>query len=192
MVSLAGSTAGTTGEAALFDRLRHRDAQAMAQLYDAYSGVVYSVILRIVQDAAVAEDLAQETFLRIWNQAHSFDPRRGAAAAWILTVARNRAIDWKRSSEGKTERTYWEAYDDERPSRFQDFEKQLIQADQADRVHRAMAKLSNNQRTVIELAYFEGLTQSEMAERTGQPLGTIKTWVRGALQLLRQELGGAS
>ncbi len=194
MLSLAGSTAVAAGdeEGGLFDRLRRRDARAMAQLYDSYGRAVYALIYRIVQDAGVAEDLAQETFLRIWNQAQAFDPGRGSAAAWILTVARNRAIDWKRSAEGKAERVLWEVYDDERPAQFQDLEKQLIHADQAERVRRAMGKLNEKQRTVIELAYFEGLTQSEMAERTGQPLGTIKTWVRAALQLLRQELGGAS
>lgn len=194
MLSLAWSTAAAAGgeEGGLFDRLRRRDAQAMAQLYDRYGRAVYALIHRIVQDTAVAEDLVQETFLRIWNQAQAFDPGRGSAAAWILTVARNRAIDWKRSAEGKAERNLWEVYDDERPAQFLDFEKQLIHADQAERVRRAMEKLNDKQRTVIELAYFEGLTQSEMAERTGQPLGTIKTWVRAALQLLRQELGGAS
>jgi RNA polymerase sigma-70 factor (ECF subfamily) len=179
-------------EAGLFERLRRRDAQAMAQFYDQYGRAVYSLIYRIVQDTGVAEDLTQETFLRVWNQAGAFDPERGSAAAWILTVARNRAIDWKRSAAGKAARSLWDVYDDERRGQFADFEKQLITADQAQRVRRAMDKLTDQQRAVIELAYFEGLTQSEMAERTGQPLGTIKTWVRAALGVLRQELGGAS
>jgi RNA polymerase sigma-70 factor (ECF subfamily) len=179
-------------EAGLWERLRRRDAQAMAELYDAYGRAVYSLISRIVGDQAVAEDLTQETFLRIWNQAQAFDAARGSPAAWILTVARNRAIDWKRSLEGKAGRASWEVWDDERPAHFVDIEKQLITADQARRVRRAMEKLSDKQRSVIELAYFEGLTQSEMAARTGQPLGTIKTWVRAALEVLRRELGGAS
>ena len=190
-LSMAAAPQPGGEEGGLFERLRRRDAQAMAQLYDQYSRAVYSLIYRIVQDVGVAEDLAQETFLRVWNQAAAFDPGKGSAAAWILTVARNRAIDWKRSAEGKAERTLWEAYDDERAGQFVDLERQLITADQAQRVRRAMEKLNANQRMVLDLAYFEGLTQSEMAQRTGQPLGTIKTWVRAALQVLRQELGRA-
>jgi RNA polymerase sigma-70 factor (ECF subfamily) len=145
-----------------------------------------------VQDTGVAEDLVQETFLRVWNQAHSFDPERGSVAAWILTVARNRAIDWRRSAAGRPDRTAWEVYDDERPGLFLDMEKILIHSDQTRRVRQAMEKLSEKQRSVIEMAYFEGLSQSEMADRTGQPLGTIKTWVRAALKVLREELAPAS
>jgi len=193
MLTLADAAPAPGGEhSRLFERIRRRDAQAMAELYDAYGRAVYSLIYRIVQDAGVAEDLAQETFLRVWNQAHAFDPVRGSAAAWILTVARNRAIDWKRSAEGKAERTTWEAWDQEQPAQFFDAEAQLIHADQARRVRQAMDKLEERQRVLIELAYFEGLTQTEMAARTGQPLGTVKTWVRAALKLLRAELEGAS
>jgi RNA polymerase sigma-70 factor (ECF subfamily) len=134
----------------------------------------------------------QETFLRVWNQAHAIDPARGSPAAWLLTVARNRAIDWLRSVAGKPDRTPWENYDIERPSNFLEVEKIAIDADQVRRVRGAMEKLNQNQREVIELAYFEGLSQSEMAERLGQPLGTVKTWVRSALKNLREELGTAS
>jgi len=176
----------------LFEGLRRRDPQAMGQLYDQFGKVVYSLIYRIVQDAGAAEDLVQETFLRVWNQAHAFDPARGSAAAWVLTVARNRAIDWKRSAAGRPDRTVWETYDEERPARFLDMEEVMIHSDQARRVREAMARLNQTQRGLIEMAYFEGLSQSEMAERTGHPLGTIKTWVRAALKTLREELTGAS
>jgi len=172
----------------VFEGLRRRDPQAMAQLYETFGRLVYSLIYRIVEDPGVAEDLVQETFLRLWNQAHRFKPERGSPSAWVLTVARNRAIDWKRSAAGKS----WESYELEDPAHFTDLEAELIQSDQASRVRRAMEKLNDKQRGVIEMAYFEGLTQSEMAERTGQPLGTIKTWARAALQTLRQELAGAS
>ncbi|HYM09183.1 MAG TPA: sigma-70 family RNA polymerase sigma factor [Bryobacterales bacterium] len=160
----------------------------MAKLYDMFGRVVYALIYRIVQDSGVAEDLVQETFLRVWNQAHAIDPSRGSPAAWLLTVARNRAIDWRRSKAGKPERSVWESYDDERPGNFLDMEKTLIDSDRVNRVRRAMEKLNENQRFVIEMAYFEGLSQSEMAERMGQPLGTVKTWVRAALKNLREEL----
>ncbi len=95
----------STEEAGLFEGLRRRDPHAMTRLYDSFGWLVYSLIYRIVQDAAVAEDLVQETFLRVWNQAHSIDPNRGSPAAWVLTVARNRAIDWRRSVAGKPDRT---------------------------------------------------------------------------------------
>lgn len=160
----------------------------MARLYDSFGRLVYSLIYRIVQDRGVAEDLVQETFLRAWNQAHAIDPRRGSPSAWLLTVARNRAIDWLRSVAGKPDRAAWEEFDD-RPANFVDVEKAAIDSDQTRRVRQAMEKLNQNQRAVIELAYFEGLSQSEMAERMGQPLGTVKTWVRSALKMLRTELG---
>ena len=176
----------------LIEGLRRRDPQAIARLYDSLGRVVYSLIYRIVHDTGVAEDLVQETFLRVWNQAHAFDPARGSTAAWLLTVARNRAIDWVRSAAGKPERTVWESYDSERPENFLDVEKALIGSDQARRVRRAMEKLNENQRLVIEMAYFQGFSQSEMAERMGQPLGTVKTWVRTALKNLREELTAAS
>ncbi len=179
-------------DAGLFEGLRRRDPQAMARLYDRFGRPVYSLIYRIVQDSGVAEDLVQETFLRAWNQAHAIDPARGSPAAWLLTVARNRAIDWIRSAAGKPEHTAWENYDSERPQNFLDAERVLIDSDRARLVRRAMEKLNENQRSVIELAYFEGLSQSEMAERMGQPLGTVKTWVRMALKTLREELAEAA
>lgn len=175
----------------LFEGLRRSDPQAMAKLYDRFGRLVYSLIYRIVQDTGVAEDLVQETFLRVWNQAHAIDPSRGSPAAWLLTVARNRAIDWMRSKAGKPESSIWESYDEQRPANFLDMEKVLIDSDRVNRVRRAMEKLNENQRFVIELAYFEGLSQSEMAERMGQPLGTVKTWVRTALKNLREELSPA-
>ena len=164
----------------------------MTRLYDNFGRLVYSLIYRIVQDAGVAEDLVQETFLRVWNQAHAIDPSRGSPAAWVLTVARNRAIDWRRSVAGKPDRGVWDNYAAERPGNFLDMEKVLIDSDRAQRVRAAMKRLNENQRSVIEMAYFEGLSQTEMAGRTGQPLGTIKTWVRSALKNLREELAGPS
>jgi RNA polymerase sigma-70 factor (ECF subfamily) len=187
------ATKPSTGEdPSVFEGLRRRDPQAMAKLYDSFGRIVYSLIYRIVQDAGVAEDLVQETFLRVWNQAHSIDPARGSPAAWLLTVARNRAIDWTRSAAGKADCTVWEDYEAERPGNFLDMEKVLIDSDQARRVRQAVEKLNEKQRSVIELAYFEGLSQSEMAARMGQPLGTVKTWIRSALRTLREDLSVAS
>ena len=176
----------------LAERLKRRDPQAMADLYDLYGRVAHSLILRIVHDAEIAEDLVQETFLRVWTRAQAFDSERGALGAWLLAVARNRAIDYIRSADGRMARSSYELVEVENPALFTNPEKDLLASDRLRRIREALAKLNPNQRTVIELAYFEGLSQTEMAEKIGQPLGTIKTWVRAALKNLRDELGVAA
>jgi RNA polymerase sigma-70 factor (ECF subfamily) len=172
----------------LIARLQRRDPQALAELYDRYGRIAYSLILRVVRDSGIAEDLVQETFLRVWNRVHGFDAEKGAIGPWLLAVARNRAIDYLRSTGGG-ERSAVEFDENERPALYTDMERDLLLSDSARRVKSAMEKLSENQRQVIELAYFEGLSQTEMAERMGQPLGTVKTWVRAALKNLRDDLG---
>ncbi len=172
----------------LAERLKRREPAAMAELYDRYGKLIYSLIYRVVRDVGVAEDLVQETFLRVWNRAQGFDAERGALGPWLLAVARNRAIDYVRSSCGKMARGSLELANAEHPSVFINFEADVLSQDSARRVRDALDRLNENQRHVIELAYFEGLSQSEMAERMGQPLGTVKTWVRTALKNLRQEL----
>ena len=172
----------------LAERLKRGEPPAMAELYDRYGKLAYSLIYRIVRDVGVAEDLVQEAFLRVWNRAQGFDAERGALGPWLLAVARNRAIDYVRSSGGKMARGSLDLAHAEQPSVFVNFEADVLSQDRARRVRGALDRLNENQRHVIELAYFEGLSQSEMAERMGQPLGTVKTWVRTALKNLRQEL----
>ena len=179
------------GDRDLAERLKRREPQAMADLYDRYGRLAYSLIFRIVRDTGIAEDLVQETFLRVWNRAQGFDSERGALGAWLLAVARNRAIDYIRSSGGRMSRSSFEIQEIENPAVFRDFEKDVLHSDQVRRIRGALEKLNPNQRNVIELAYFEGLSQTEMADRMGQPLGTVKTWVRTALKSLREELGAA-
>jgi RNA polymerase sigma-70 factor (ECF subfamily) len=178
------------GDVDLAERLRRRDPQALAELYDRYGRTAYSLILRVVRDATIAEDLVQETFLRVWNRVQGFDAARGALGPWLLAVARNRAIDYLRSVAGR-ERVAVEFEETDHPALYCHMEQDILAADKTRRVKAAMEKLPPNQRTVVELAYFEGLTQSEMAERIGQPLGTVKTWIRTALISLRNELGMA-
>ena len=172
----------------LIARLQRRDPQALAELYDRYGRIAYSLILRVVRDSGIAEDLVQETFLRVWNRVHGFDAEKGAIGPWLLAIARNRAIDYLRSAGGR-DRNALEFEETERPALYTDMERDLLLSDSARRVKSAMEKLSENHRQVIELAYFEGLSQTEMAERMGQPLGTVKTWVRAALKNLRDDLG---
>jgi RNA polymerase sigma-70 factor (ECF subfamily) len=174
----------------LVARMQRRDPQALAELYDRYGRVTFSLILRVVRDTGIAEDLVQETFLRVWNRVSGFDAQKGSIGPWLLAVARNRAIDYLRSAGGR-ERRALEYEETDQPALYCDMEKDILTADKARIVKSAVARLAPHQRQVIELAYFEGLSQTEMAERMGQPLGTVKTWVRSALKNLREELGTA-
>ncbi|MBI4903737.1 MAG: sigma-70 family RNA polymerase sigma factor [Acidobacteria bacterium] len=176
-------------DASLIDKLKRRDPQGMSELYDRYGKLVFSVILRVVKDSSLAEDLAQETFLRIWNRAQFIDQEKGSLGPWILAVARNRAIDYLRSVDGRMAQKSTE-FDPavEQPSSFINLERDVINSDRARVLREAFTKLNPNQRIVIEMAYYEGLSQTEMAERMKQPLGTVKTWVRTALRILRNEL----
>ncbi len=172
-------------------RLQRREPDAMADLYDRFGRLAYSVVLAIVHDTGVAEDLVQETFLRVWNRVHVFEAGRGALGPWLLAIARNRAIDHLRSLAARMDRNAYELDVREHPSLFIDMEREVLNTDHANLIRKAIAKLSANQQKVIELAYYEGLSQTEMAERMGEPLGTVKTWVRTALKHLREELGQA-
>jgi RNA polymerase sigma-70 factor, ECF subfamily len=178
-------------DADLARRLKARDATVVGELYDRYGRLAYTLIYRIVRDQSVAEDLVQESFLRVWNRAQAFDAERGSLGPWILAVARNQALDYIRSVQGRV----WSGMvsaDSEHPGAFRDWEGDMLDGIRLDQVRTALTKLSDNQRTVIELAYFEGLSQSEMADRLKQPLGTVKTWIRTALKTLRDELSVAT
>ncbi len=170
-------------------RLQKRDPKAMADLYDRFGRLTYSVIVGIVRDGSIAEDLTQETFLRVWNRIHAFEAGRGALGPWLLAIARNRAIDHLRSLSARMDRNAYELDVREHPSLFVDMERDVLNTDHARIIRKAIATLSASQQKVIELAYYEGLSQTEMAERMGEPLGTVKTWVRTALRHLREELG---
>jgi len=175
-------------DADLVRGLKAHESRAMNDLYDRYGRLIYSLILRIVRNPSTAEDLVQETFLRIWNRVQSFDAERGALGAWVLTVARNRAIDYLRSTDGRMQAGAMELDQLERPGLFAKLDSAALAIDRVRRLKSAFEKLTPTQRQVIELAYYEGMSQTEMAERLKQPLGTVKTWTRSALKILRDEL----
>src|SRR5450631_871117 len=129
----------------LVARMQRRDPQALAELYDRYGRLVYSLILRVVRDTGVAEDLVQETFLRVWNRVAGFDAQRGSIGPWLLAVARNRAIDYLRSSAGR-ERNTLELEETGHPALYCDMERDILNSDNARRVKSAVEKLSPNQR----------------------------------------------
>jgi len=176
------------GDGDLLARLQRRDPQALAELYDRYGQTAYRLILRMVRDAGLAEDLVQETFLRVWNRAGGFDSDRGAVGPWLLAVARNRAIDYLRC-QGKRIANSVEFNETEHPELFTEVPADAFGFDVARQVKRALDGLEPHARQAIELAYFEGLSQTEIAERMGQPLGTVKTWMRRAIQQMRAALG---
>jgi RNA polymerase sigma-70 factor (ECF subfamily) len=179
-------------DAACVKRAAAGDGAALATLYDAHSRAVYSLILRIVGDEADAEDVLQEVFAQAWRQAGRYDSSRGTVAAWLLNMARTRSIDRLRARRARpdtTAATSEETWQD-LSAPVVDPGDALAAARDAERVREALGELPLLQRLAIELAYFEGLTQSEIAERLEQPLGTIKTRIRMGLIKLRDALSG--
>jgi RNA polymerase sigma-70 factor, ECF subfamily len=191
-VPLFAAAFSRSDEPELVRRLKSREPQAMADLYDRYGRMLYALIYRMVRNEGAAEDLVQETFLRIWNRVQAFDQDKGSLGPWVLTVARNRAIDYIRSVDGRMAQSAFEIEKLEHPTLFRNLENEMLNLDRVKLLRGAFDKLTPNQRVVIELAYYEGLSQSEMAERMKQPLGTVKTWVRTALKALREQLGEAA
>ncbi|MHB8619815.1 MAG: RNA polymerase sigma factor [Chloroflexota bacterium] len=167
------------------------DSQALALLYQRYAGAVYSLACRTVNDREVAEEILNETFVRVWRQAPSFDTRRGKFSSWLLSVARNLGIDELRSRRARPQRA--ESVADREVSadladQHADVEEEVWQSQRRQLIRQAMARLPESQRETIELAYFQGLSQSEISQRLGQPLGTTKTRMRLGLQKLRDQL----
>lgn len=167
------------------------EVEALERLYDRYGALVFSVSLRVLHDHHLAEDVVQEVFHRLWRQPTSFDPARGRFLSWMMSVTRNRALDELR----RRNRRFRSEERDEDPEReiaggdrFDDPETGVVLAEMRAVVRAAMARLPAAQREVIEFAYFGGLTQQEIAERTGDPLGTVKTRVRLGMRRLRVAL----
>jgi RNA polymerase sigma-70 factor (ECF subfamily) len=186
----SGWTDDRAADRADLDRIARGDHEGLAALYDRHARPVYSLALRILQDQGDAEDIVQEVFSQAWRQAARYDASRGAVAAWLLTLARSRAIDRLRARRARPER----APDDRRAAVAVDPrvlpDLLILSAEQVGLVRAALDALPVLQRVAIELAYYEGLTHVEIAERLEQPLGTVKTRIRLALGKLRDALAG--
>ena len=163
----------------LIARLVGGEAAAVGEFFDRYAGLAYGLALRILRDPTEAEDVVQEVFVQAWRQASRYDPGRGSPEAWVCTMARTRALDQLRRRAARRE----EPAEADQPAA-----ARPAATVEALAVRKALLSLSDDQRRALELAYYEGLTQSEIARRLGEPLGTIKTRIRTAMIRLREEL----
>ena len=171
-------------DAALVHKITQRDEAALAALYDRYAGMLSSVLNRILRDTQAAEEILQDIFYQLWCSGSRFDPARGSLPGWLLVIARNRAISRLRrhnpaAGEEILENTVIMPFD---------LESSAAQQQLLTRVKGALESLPKEQRAAVELAYFEGMTHSEIAERTGDPLGTVKTRLRSAIETLKRNL----
>jgi RNA polymerase sigma-70 factor, ECF subfamily len=175
---------------AALERMDRGDERALAELYDRHARSVYSLALRILQDAGDAEDVVQEVFTQAWQHASRYDARRGTVAAWLLMRARSRALDRLRARRTRPDLAGTLLHTVEIADSAGAADLQLVSAEQVARVREALAELPLVQRAALELAYYEGLSHAEIAARLDQPLGTIKTRIRLAMIKLRESLGG--
>lgn len=178
-----------SSDATLLERVARADPQALERLYDRHAGYALAVARRIVGSREEAEEVVQDVFWRLWRSSIQYDPGRGQFRTWLFGICRNRAIDSlrRRARRPGTGRVPSELELADGP-RSEDlvFEKQ-----QRRRVEAALARLSAPQRTAIELSFYQGLTHREIADRTGEPLGTIKSRIHGGMARLRESLGRA-
>lgn len=175
----------------LMQRLVLRDLAAFRTLYARYSSLVYSAALRVVRDPQIAEDMVQEIFLRLWRKPERYTATRGKFSTWLTSVTRNRAVDEVRSRGRRFRHETASPEEQERELPGPDADDPALTAELSDQrrlILTALSRLPPEQRQTIELAYFGGLTQQEIAERLGQPLGTVKTRIRLGMQKLRAAL----
>jgi RNA polymerase sigma-70 factor (ECF subfamily) len=162
--------------------IRSGDDSAMAVLYDRYSSLVYSVALRVLGDTGTAEDVLQEVFMQLWRNPGLFDSSRGNLAPWLAVITRNRSIDSLRKRRPETD------IDDVIVSVEPDMAGDAERGRAMEKVRGVLGAMPLPQRSALEMAYFEGLTHTEIAAKTGEPLGTIKTRIRGGLLALRKAI----
>ena len=179
----------------LLQRIAIRDEAALAEFYDRHSRLAYSVLMRILRNPADAEEVLQETFVRVWSRADTYDALLGSPAAWVMRIARNRAIDLLRARRARANIAVERAAHggDDAPRSLEPItadtpETELEGRTMAAVVRTALATLTPAQRELIEAAFFEGYTHAELADRFGVPLGTVKTRIRSGLAAIRGRL----
>lgn len=176
-----------TSDNELLRAVARGDEAALAALYDRYDAILLGLLLRILRSRAEAEDVLQEVFLQVWRRAADFDEARGRAFTWLVTLARSRAIDRLRALDARERAALASSADGAEQTA--DAADDVLHAERREFVRAALAEIPEEQRRALTLAYYEGLTQTEIAARTGQPLGTVKTRMRAGLMKLRAILG---
>lgn len=189
----ASPTTDPTARAALVEALvatGREDRAAFRTLYRLTSAKLFGVCLRICQDRSAAEDVLSDVYLLIWRRAGAYEPGRASPITWLATIARNRAIDWRRSTAARPSASLDDAPDvaDDQPSAVD----QLLRSEEDGRLHLCLDQLDDRQRGAIRTAFFDGLTYAELAERDSVPLGTMKSWVRRGLLRLKDCLDAES
>ena len=171
---------GISPDLATVTAMKSGDQSALAELYDRYSSVVYAVALRVLGDTGAAEDVLQEVFLQLWRNPGAFDSARGSLGAWLAVITRNRSIDALRRRKPETD------IEDVIVSVAPDLAGNADRSRAAEKVRGVLGTMPTLQRSALEMAYFEGMSHSEIATKTGEPLGTIKTRIRSGLIALRK------
>ena len=175
----------------LLRRIAGQDRSAFASFYDRYSGLLFSIAVKVLNDPKEAEDVLQEVFMQIWNKADAYNPLLGRPASWAVTLTRNKAIDRIRAAQRRSkllEQATVEA--NARPDDSPSANEMLHGRENAERIRSVVAALPPDQRRAIELAFFSGLTQDEIAKNLQEPLGTIKARIRRGMLKLREKLEG--
>ena len=179
-------------DATLMQGLLRRDVSAFEEIYERHSRIVYSLVLRILRQGSTAEEVVQDVFLQLWRNSSQYDAHRGPFIPWLLTLARNRALDQLRL-KGERQRRL-EDQTEELPqvtTAAPEYERALDEKRRTERVRSLMSSLPAAQKKAIELAYFEGLSHSEIAAALNEPLGTVKSWIRNGLLRLKESLQAA-
>ncbi len=177
-----------TEPVSLIQKIANQDRDAFGRFYDRYAPLVFSLALRMLRARPDAEDHLQEVFVQVWRQAGNYKAERGSPEAWIVNIARSRAIDKIRSIR-RRERSFVLTEDPAGSEKGGNVESSVEQSEVKYTMNSALASLPENQRKVLEMAYFDGLTQSEIANHLAEPLGTIKTRMRLGIQRLREIFG---
>ena len=179
-------------DATLMQQLLRKDVSAFEELYERHSRIVYSLVLRILRQGSTAEEVVQDVFLQLWRNSSQYDVRR-PLVPWLLTLARNRALDHLRLKSERQRRR--EEQTEEFPqvaAAAPEYERALDEKRRAERVRTLIGSLPAAQKRAIELAYFEGLSHSEIAAALHEPLGTVKSWIRNGLLRLKEALQASS
>lgn len=175
--------AAVSADEPLIGRVQAKDQTAMGAIFDRYAAMVYSVALRVLKDPGQAEDVMQEIFLQVWNRPDRFTQGRGSLGAWLAVIARNRSIDLLR------QRRPTEPCEDVVLESGTNLASEVERNTMMTKVRGVLRNLPQEQQKSLELAFFQGLTHAEIAERTGDPLGTVKTRIRAGLAALRKGVG---